>query len=841
MKRHPAMLLAVLTSVFLTTACHAVDRGTIYVGEDHSATDGINIETNAETYEGFKGHAFGIYVNGGAESTETKVGNNLTITTHGVAADGIRTNPSGLTNWQGAKGNIRVGDGLTINTYGLSADGINLNGYNKLYIGSGATIATHYDGAMVHSDGNAGEGAHAVRANFNSEIHIGDNLTATTEGNSSYAIYAAQGSGFPTASDGAKIYLGDGLRAATSGDKSYAAYVASKNGIIDIADNARLSTKGTLSHAAYVSSASGNISFGKDAELVTTGVSSDAAYATGSNSSINFGDSASLQTEAAGSHGAHTGHNSAKIEFAGGAEIVTSDETSYAIYAERGSVTSNLNGGTTAASGGKFNVSGDMVAVDGTIDLIMTDGSVFTGKTDVGNGNISLDTKSTIWNITGNSTMTNLAMNDSTVNFYNSPLGTTLTVENLGAGASDTGTFRMNTDIQSEAADMLIVTGVAQGDYVIDVLNNGGLMTSGSEITDLIRVNAGQSAAFTLDHEVELGGWLYTLHAPDQDTGENYSQTGDTWFLRATGRGTFPAGSAVNTFLASYLLNYAETNTLIQRMGDLRNSNYESGLWFRAHGGKFESNAKSFVRGFDLKYGGVHIGYDRKYDIGTDGDFYGGVMFGYSKGDLDYLKNGSGGVDSKMLGLYGTFIGQHGFYVDTVLKYQWMDNDFDTLDSAEELVSGGGVSTGGFGASVEFGKRIPFGKTQKSGWYAEPQIQLSYMRQDGGYFSASNGLRIGVEPFTSLLGRLGMLVGYETSDRNFYAKVSKVKEFDGDFSIYANGSPAYESYSGSWWVYGLGATAKVNAKNSIYLDVERTSGGSFRQPWAVKAGWRTEF
>lgn len=841
--KHCTVWLTALFILLRTGEAHAADMGTIYVGADLSDVNDINIVTYVETYTSFLAHAFGIYVNGGTETTETKAGNNLTITTYGAAADGIRTNPSGLLNWANAKGNIRVGNDMTINTYGLSADGINLNGYNKLYIGNDAAIATHYTGTLVHTDGMRAEGAHAVRANFNSEIYIGDDLRASTEGDSSHALYSAQGSGIPNATNGAKIFIGDGLRASTSGNASYGAYVASRNGIIAISDDSQLSTIGSNSHAAYVDASSlsneSKISFGKNAKLDTTGDDSDAAYAASAKSKISFGDGASLSTLGERAHGAHTGNNTASIEFLGDTDIATSDTTSYAIYAERGTIASSIEGG-------RFFVSGDIAAVSGSVDLTMTAGSVFTGKTSVGNGEISLNTASTIWNVTGDSTLTNLILNNSVVNYLDTPTGTTITVENLGASASDTGLFRMNTDIVNEFADMLIVTGTAQGSYLIDIQNDGGLGTTGLELTDLVSVNAGQNVLFTLDHDVELGGWLYELAPPEIDSQtrslleSRAIHVDNTWFLRATGKASAPAIAAVNTFTGAYLMSYAETETLLQRLGDLRTSPRASGLWFRAHGGKFESNAKSFVSEFDMDYGGIHIGYDRKYDIGGNGDFYGGIMFGYGKGELKYLHSGKGDVDSKMLGIYGTLIQPSGLYIDAVLKYQWMGNDFDVLDSASDRVIGGGVNTGGLGASIEFGQRIPFSGVQKSGWYAEPQVQLSYMRQDGGIFTASNNLRIGVEPFTSLLGRLGILIGYETPDKNFYAKVSRVKEFDGDLLILSNGTPVSEGFGGSWWVYGLGFTSKVNDRNSVYVDVERASGGTFTQPWSAKIGWRTE-
>ena len=160
------------------------------------------------------------------------------------------------------------------------------------------------------------------------------------------------------------------------------------------------------------------------------------------------------------------------------------------------------------------------------------------------------------------------------------------------------------------------------------------------------------------------------------------------------------------------------------------------------------------------------------------------------------------------------------------------------------MVTGDDVSLGGFGASLEIGKRFRFKANVGGGaWYVEPQAQLSYQRQGSAYFTANNGLNIGIDDFNSLLGRIGTLIGYETEKTNFYAKVSYVKEFDGDMDIrYGNGTRiAGESFGDEWWVYGIGVTHQVNQRNSLYLSLERSSGGSFTEDWALRGGWRITF
>ena len=333
---------------------------------------------------------------------------------------------------------------------------------------------------------------------------------------------------------------------------------------------------------------------------------------------------------------------------------------------------------------------------------------------------------------------------------------------------------------------------------------------------------------------MEVGGYLYDLRRGLADT--------NNWELYNSGKITPAANASINAFAGGYLLNYAETQSLLQRMGDLRHGEDQQGVWAKVSGGKFDSNGSNFLSGFDMTYSGVQVGVDRKISLKDGkGDWYVGGMFGYSKGNLDYT-TGSGSIDSKTLGAYGTYIAPNGAYADLVLKYGWMKNDFKVLDTAGDRVTGSDMNTSGLSASMEIGKKIHFNKEEKQGWYVEPQAQLSAGHQSGGSFNASNGLRVDVDSYNSVLGRIGANIGYELKGGknpvNVYGKVSLVHEFNGDVGYRMNGSSEQTSFGDSWWTYGVGVTAQLNKKHNVYLDIERASGGQFRQPWSTNVGYR---
>jgi outer membrane autotransporter protein len=70
-----------------------------------------------------------------------------------------------------------------------------------------------------------------------------------------------------------------------------------------------------------------------------------------------------------------------------------------------------------------------------------------------------------------------------------------------------------------------------------------------------------------------------------------------------------------------------------------------------------------------------------------------------------------------------------------------------------------------------------------------------------------------------------------------------VKEFDGDMAVrYANGQTiADQDLGDNWWVYGIGFTRKLNARNSLYFSLERSDGAWFTEDWALRGGWRITF
>ena len=483
-------------------------------------------------------------------------------------------------------------------------------------------------------------------------------------------------------------------------------------------------------------------------------------------------------------------------------------------------------------------LTGDLVAgSSGTTNLTMTAGT-FTGianQEHSGTGHALINmTENSRWNMTGDWNADLTMTGGGHLYFHDNSF---MSVIAAGIVKINGGTIHFDADIPSQTSDRFIISSGIQGTGgFVAIPNYGSAATTGKEKLILIEDKVYQGALFTLANQVELGGHIYDLG--NENIGDEKQ-----WFLFSRSKRLSTTASAgVNVFSGNYLLNYAETQILLRRMGDLRDGQSKGNLWARAFGGKFDADSKGFLGGYDMTYQGLQVGADRKISLkNAKGNLYFGGMFGFTNGSFDY-GYGSGSADSKTLGVYGTYMAPSGFYTDLVLKYGWMKNDYFVLDTAGNSVKGNDIKNNSTTLSLEFGKRLHFDSKAKEGWYIEPQAQLSISHHTGNTFTASNGLRIEVDSFNSTLGRIGANIGYEVKSGknpiNAYAKVSYLHEFNGDVGYKLNSSALNTSYGDSWWTMGLGITATVKEKHNLYLDIERSAGGSFRQTWALNGGYR---
>ncbi len=301
---------------------------------------------------------------------------------------------------------------------------------------------------------------------------------------------------------------------------------------------------------------------------------------------------------------------------------------------------------------------------------------------------------------------------------------------------------------------------------------------------------------------------------------------------------------AKSAMASSALMWRAENNDLMKRMGDLRLDDGEAGIWAKYYGGKYEMDSQN--TNLNLKYNAYQVGFDK--EVGNNWKV--GVAVSYNDGDSSY-GTGKADLTGTSVGLYGTWNGNDGQYVDLIAKYTRIENEYDVMnDSGHKLK--GDYKTWGTSISAEYGKRFE----SKSGFYFDPSVELTLGRINGKDYNAHSDylssvgvkkdMEVQQDAFNTFVGRLGFRVGQKLDNASYFAKLAVAHEFSGDFdtTFRAPGEPEGKTsidFGDTWYEAQIGGSAKLSDNSMIYASFERSFGGDVDEKWRVDAGLRFSF
>lgn len=276
-----------------------------------------------------------------------------------------------------------------------------------------------------------------------------------------------------------------------------------------------------------------------------------------------------------------------------------------------------------------------------------------------------------------------------------------------------------------------------------------------------------------------------------------------------------------------------ENDTLLKRMGDLRDSEGAIGTWARIYGSEQEYGAQSVT----AKNTTVQVGAD--YDIGSG--FKLGGAFSYTDGSSTF---DMGESDAYMYGvaLYGTWLADSGLFVDVIGKYSRLENEFTSGTMKGEFDNNAmslAVETGWHYALNELG-------------FVEPSVGVTYGRIMGDDFVAHNGVKVEQDDYDSLIGRLGVRSGFYFPQKkgNIYARVAVLHDFMGDMEATASKANAAgvmqtthlkEELGDTWVEYGIGANFNLSKTAYTFVDLEKTAGSDVKENWKWTVGARIAF
>lgn len=272
-----------------------------------------------------------------------------------------------------------------------------------------------------------------------------------------------------------------------------------------------------------------------------------------------------------------------------------------------------------------------------------------------------------------------------------------------------------------------------------------------------------------------------------------------------------------------------ENNDMNKRLGELRASKGETGVWARMTRGE----AKYGAAGVKNQYNYFQVGFDKK--LGGS-PWTVGFAVTRTEGETSFL-GGKGENDHTGAAIYGSYLKDDGSFIDIIARYARLDHEY----TAAGGIGSGDYDTDGYSLSAEYGKRLALSHRL----WIEPQVELTYAKVSSVEYTSSRGAKVRHEGMDSLVGRLGFSLGRDIEHGNVYVRASYLYDFQGETDIIMsrNGATArfVEDLGGSWWEVGFGTNLDLSKTAHLYLDFEKTYGGNVETPWQWNVGCRWSF
>lgn len=560
----------------------------------------------------------------------------------------------------------------------------------------------------------------------------------------------------------------------------------------------------------------------------------------------------------------------------------------------------SLEGNLTVANGGKIDLTvadgkflgsivkpgaaAAAVGDDGTVNLTVADGAVWTGAHKNSDAELNLTLSGGVWNNNGNdATYVNSLKGGKgvakTIKYINPNGGNNEEVEipvngfismAPDAGAVTVGSFGgthiVSYDHDNAGSDVSDYKG---GNFTVEKADKGSMLIAATSSKN-IKTNdqdAVEAAFKALSQKIYYGNAGVDENLTGKTmitsglTASSISRwLGDMKFDSANGGvGSFVGGSGINitgdyetalmkgarAATTSAMLSWRDNAANVIYRGDLLRAHMEGdGIWAKTYGGKDTYNANAV----DLSnsYWGAQVGFDRMYDHG----WIAGAAIDYHKGsssynytDDDFGNIGGNTGDNKLysFGLYASKDLGDGAHLDFAAKAGSVRNEFSVHNGIGTELNGT-YRNRGYSATASLAKRIG---TDKS--YLEPQAQLTWAHLGGRNFAAvTDGgevLDVNQGNYNSLVGRLGLELGKTGHLGSVYARFGLAHEFSGDitgsYSAEDGGSKTTSvETKGTWAEMSLGTTLNIKPNASAYFDVSRSYGADYEHDWKFSGGLR---
>jgi outer membrane autotransporter protein len=463
-------------------------------------------------------------------------------------------------------------------------------------------------------------------------------------------------------------------------------------------------------------------------------------------------------------------------------------------------------------------------AADSVSNLTLDNGASLTGQVS-GVSNFAISNQA-LWQMTDSQAVSNLTLNSGgTVRLGSNQQYFQLDVANLAGN----GRFEIGTDFNQGISDLLNITGSATGNHQLLVASTGLDPVNDDSIKVVQSVASGAQYDLVNDR-VDVGAYTYRL-----------VKNGDDWYLQPDKDViSTPTRSVMAIFGTAPTVIYGEMALLNTRMGDLRVNGGQTGGWIRSFGNRYSVTTNAYGNGYSQNQHGISLGVDTPVQIAGERVLL-GVFAGYSKSNLDLSRGSSGEIDSTSLGMYGTWLGDSGYYLDTVAKLNHFRNDAKVTMS-DGTRTKGGYNNLGASASVEFGKHIDI----KDGYYVEPFTQWQMATVQGKDFNLDNGLKADADTTRSMLGKVGVTLGRgmtldDGSVLQPHIRTAVVQEFAKHNEVRVNNNKFNNDLSGTRFEVAAGASWTLSDRWQVHAELDTSKGDNVTKDIGFNLGAHYSF
>lgn len=407
---------------------------------------------------------------------------------------------------------------------------------------------------------------------------------------------------------------------------------------------------------------------------------------------------------------------------------------------------------------------------------------------------------------------------------YGDRTSRTLTLNKLEANG---GSIIVNTDINNNTADKIVLTSVTDSDskgikvlVAHDPIMNAIKIPSATKIDlatpiEIVQVDSGNlSKVEGAKFKVSQGAHSYETKATFEKDGNNWKMNSLSFALLGLSPTAIATRIVTKAIGTAFL---ATTNTLQKRLGDLRNGAGSNIGWVRF------TRTNNYMDDLKLNGNQYQIGYDRQITSDDVSKRYLGVAIDQYDGTNSF-ESGDSDVKSTTLGVYYTRMFESGHFYDFIFRYGRIYGDWTSFDSSlPEPITKADYGVNSVSLSAEYGYRWNIGKV---GFYIEPQVELTAGYVSSGSDRTNKGELVYMDSARHFITRGGIAFGQRSKNFNYYLRFSYNHDFAGDLNVDYAGERIKTESAKNWLdaTLGLGWLMKDNCYlygevSKLYKDI----------------------